>query len=350
MLYFITNRQVNADGSLRDDGKDHPAGDNLRFGEYIPNATSLKDAFSLYPELTSEKQEGDVFKKDAADLKGSSKFFRSLYEVMRNAPAKKGDVLFFVHGYNTSLTTLRENFNELKKRYITTDSPVSAIVIFTWPSIGGKGLPLHYYNDKMDAFRSGHALARAIEKFYLFITQLKEVQKKEEGSFPDCNRSIHLMVHSMGHQVIRLTFEHLNNTMVPKNFDIFNQVFLMAADVQYNCFEEEPSYKCLIDYCSQINIYYHNKDKVLDLSKYVKNFTNRLGRYGRREISQSLWDVYDCDVTKTKDDPEYSKKDDQLNHWYYYTSGDVANDIRMVLRNGGPSKYAVNQFNQRKGG
>jgi esterase/lipase superfamily enzyme len=348
MLYFITNRQVNKDENqletLRDDGKDHPAGDNLRFGEYISNATTVKEAFSLYPELTTGKQEDDVFKKDPTELKGSAKFFRSLYEVMRNAPAKKGDVLFFVHGYNTSLATLRENFTELKKRYITTDSPVSAIVIFTWPSIGGKALPLHYYNDKMDAFRSGHALARAIEKFYLFITQMKEAQKKEPGMFPDCNRSIHLMVHSMGHQVIRMAFEHLNKTMVPNNFDIFEQIFLIAGDVQYNCFEEEPSYKKLIDYCSQINIYYHNKDRVLDLSKYVKNFTNRLGRYGRREISQSLWDVYDCDVTKTKDDAEYSKKDDELNHWYYYTSSDVTADIKLVLRNGGPSKYAVNKF------
>ncbi|HSC54898.1 MAG TPA: alpha/beta hydrolase [Phnomibacter sp.] len=344
MLFFITNRQVNADDTLRDDGKDHPAGDNIRFGEYQENATTLKGAFVLYDELTSEKQETDVFKKDPAELKGSARFFRNLYEVMRNAPAKKGDVLFFVHGYNTSLTTLRDNFKELKKRYIAADSPISAIVVFTWPSIGGKSLPLHYYNDKMDAFRSGHALARAFEKFYFFIIQLKEAQKKDAALFPDCNRSIHLMVHSMGHQVIRLTFEHLRNTSVPQNFDIFKQVFLMAGDVQYNCFETEPSYQCLIDYCSQINIYYHNNDKVLDLSKYAKNFTNRLGRYGRREISPGLWDVYDCDVTKTKDDVGYGKMEDQMNHWYYYTSSDVAKDIRKVLLTDGVSDYAINKF------
>jgi hypothetical protein len=51
-------------------------------------------------------------------------------------------------------------------------------------------------------------------------------------------------------------------------------------------------------------------------------------------------DIRDVNVSKTKDDLKVGFDEDNLNHWYYYSSTEVVNDIVQVL-NGKNSKYTV---------
>lgn len=336
MNFFITNREIITRGgveSIREDGKEH-AGDNLRFGTY--DIASKK--FTLFPE--PEKEEDTTYQnlatKSIAELKGSAKFFRLLYDelIKSNTEGKKSaknDVLFFIHGFNTNLKGIRSAFKTLSDYYVNDPkSPVGHLVIFTWPG-QSPAIPYHYFNDKKDAIRSGEAFARAMEKVIHFFKEFL----LNAGNDP-CNRNIHFMVHSMGHRVVKHMMAELTSKRIPYP-DLFKEILLMAADIEYDIFEPGSPFNSLIDLGKRIHVYYHHNDKVLDISKYTKNFSNRLGRYGRKRIDPLMVDVVDADVTSVPEDLG-DKQERLLNHWYYYSSSQVINDVINVM-NGGNSNF-----------
>ena len=336
MNFFITNREIinpdKPDEHIREDGKEH-SGDNLRFGSYDLG----KKTFTLFPEPKSAADSiyEDIKNKPIESLTGSARFFRMIYDALSNVPASKpNDVLFFIHGFNTDLSGVRGAFKTLNKRYVDNpNSPIKHIVIFTWPGMSPK-IPLHYFNDKKDAIRSGEAFARAIDKVILFFREFFLVSHN-----PLCKRNINLMVHSMGHRVLKHMMLEMKNKDIPIP-EIFNEVLLMAADIEFDIFEPDEAFYNIIKMGQRVHVYFHQKDVVLDISKFTKNFSNRLGRYGRKKIDAGLIDIIDAEVTKTKDDPGSGLESDKLNHWYYYTSSEVVDDVIEVL-NGKKSRFAV---------
>src|SRR3990172_2634663 len=205
MNFFITNREIikqNGKETIRENGREH-AGDNLLFGTY----DLIKKEFNLFPEPANlpETLYDNLNIKKTVNLKGSALFFKTLYDEL-SKPGKplkageieKGDVLFFIHGFNTDLQGVRDDFARLHKKYVENpDSTVKHIMIFTWPGRSPL-IPLHYFDDKKDAIRSGEALARGFEKVTAFF---KEFFLKDRN--PLCNRNIHLMAHSMGNRVLK---------------------------------------------------------------------------------------------------------------------------------------------------
>jgi esterase/lipase superfamily enzyme len=331
MNYFITNREIIKNGNIetiREDGSEH-AGDNLRFGRYVnPN-------FELFPEpvKASEVSYNDLGSKNTEDLMGSSRLFKELYdELFKDSlnSEPNSDVLFFIHGFNTDLDGVRSSFERLDKLYVQNgNSPIKHLVIFTWPS-KSPTIPLHYFDDKFDAMRSGEALARCFEKVMEFL----RIFLKSEGN-PNCKKKIHLMAHSMGHRVLK----HMMLTL-DKRYELFDQIVLLAADIEYSIFEHGEAFNSLLDMGSRVHIYFHEDDRVLDISKFTKNFSNRLGRYGRKRIDPTLKYVIDADVSDIKDDSQYDLEEKMLNHWYYYSSTEVVKDINSVL-NGKDSIFKV---------
>jgi hypothetical protein len=106
----------------------------------------------------------------------------------------------------------------------------------------------------------------------------------------------------MGNRVLK----HMMAELKPEHhLELFREIILVGADIEWG---------------------------ILDISKYTKNlFSNRLGKYGRKRPDPTLLDVFDVDVTDSKDDPKSDIIDDNGNHWYYYTSTEVVNDIVAVL-------------------
>ncbi len=332
MNFFITNREIIVKGkkeSVREDGKENAA-DKLRFGIY------RKGEFELFPEPDSEAEAvyADPHDVDPSTLKGSARFFRTLYDelIKGGEKAKGNNVLFFIHGFNTDLKGVRSAFDWLQRSYVDKPgSPIKHIVIFTWPGMAPK-IPFHYFNDRNDAIHSGEALARGIEKVTRFFREFLR-----GGDRDACNRDIHLMVHSMGNRVLK----HMLLEMERKQIrvpELFSEVLLMAADIEYNIFEPGHPFTQLIDLGRRVHVYYHEKDHVLDISKYTKNFSNRLGRYGRKKSDANLLDVVDANVTHVKDDLDPTLKTDKGNHWYYYSSSEVVDDALKVMK-GGKSKF-----------
>jgi esterase/lipase superfamily enzyme len=338
MNFFITNREIiaNSDGSesIREDGKEH-AGDNLRFGTYDIAANK----FTLFPEpdTTEEITYQNLADKNADDLKGSAKFFKLVYDQMigpAGTSTTSNDALFFIHGFNTNLNGVRNAFKTLNECYVNqTTSPVKHIIIFTWPGMHPK-IPLHYWNDEKDAERSGQALARGMEKVIRFFKEFLVFAKN-----PACNCSIHFMAHSMGHRVLKHMILELQikKLLIP---ELFGQIVLMAADIEYDIFEKEKPYNVLLDLGVRVHVYFNHEDHVLDIAKFTKNFTNRLGRYGRKRVDSTLADVYDADVSVTIEDRNADLEETLLKHWYYYTSSEVIADVIDVL-NGKISKFKI---------
>ena len=330
MNFFITNREIIKKGNkefIREDGREH-AGDNLRFGTYELETKK----FDLFPE---PKKDVDLIfsktrEKRNSNLAGSVRFFNELYEQLIQDEDTDNDVLFFIHGFNTDLNGVRDNFKTLNEKYVDNEnSPIKHIVIFTWPGRSPL-IPYHYFDDKKDAIRSGEALARGIEKLKEFFKKFLYQDKNQP-----CNRKINMMIHSMAHRVLKHMMIELKrrDVFIP---ELFTEILLMAADIEYDIFESQNAFESLIDFGDRIHIYYHKRDRVLDISKYTKNFSNRLGRIGRRKIEHGVLNTVDVDVSDTNDDEGYGFREDALNHWYYYSSNEVVDDVISVL-NGGKS-------------
>ncbi len=344
MNFFITNREIinagTASEQIREDGKEN-AGIDLRFGLY--HISKPKDQqFELFPDPTKPEEllytSLDAVK--TADLNGSARFFKAIYDETIKTPKKsstgvlQGDIIFFIHGFNTNMDGVRSLFKELNDKYINNpDSSVSHAIVFTWP---GKtlNLPLHYRNDARDAEASGLTLARCLHsKVIPFMRQFLAI----EGNEP-CDRKFHLMTHSMGNRVL----EHFvrESIYLDSIHELFDQIILLAADVEYNLFDPNKTFSDLIGFGQRIHIYFHEKDGVLDISKYTKNFNNRLGRYGRKSNNMEAPDIIDANVSKTKDDTNAKFREREFNHWYYYSSSEVINDIIEVMKGKKKSKYA----------
>lgn len=328
MNFFITNREIiidaNGHESIREDGRER-ASDSLRFGLYHMETRS----FELFPEPSQAAESIYEIKSDqrADTLVGSARFFKQLYDELVNPDyAEKNDVLFFVHGFNTDLEGVRGAFERLNRCYCeSASSPIRHVIVFTWPG-RSPAVPYHYFNDKQDAIHSGEALARGIGKVVLFMKEFLV-----NAGNPSCQRNIHLMAHSMGHRVLKhMMLELGTNSVRPP--ELFKEILLMAADIEYSIFERDEAFNNLIEMGKRIHIYYHEKDRVLDISKYTKNLSNRLGRYGRKRNDPNLVDVFDANVSGVNDDLESGFSNDKLNHWYYYTSSEVVTDVIRVLR------------------
>ncbi len=324
MNYFITNREILGKGKrqrIREDGEEN-AGDNLRFGTY--DIESKK--FELFAEPNKEIDliYSGISKKKTDNLKGSTRFFKDIYCTLTD-DNKKGDVLFFIHGFNTNLDGVRDNFETLNNKYVDNpNSPIQHIVIFTWPGRTST-LPFHYSDDKKDAIRSGETLARSFGKMIQFFKAFLLHDRNEA-----CKQNIHLMLHSMGHRVFKHTMieMHSKQIQIP---EIFKEIILMAADIEYDIFEKGNAFENLIDFGDRIHVFHHKKDRVLDISRYTKNFSNRLGIHGRKRLDLESKNIFDVDVSTANDDDEYGAREDMLNHWYYYSSSEVVNTAIDIL-------------------
>jgi esterase/lipase superfamily enzyme len=336
MNFFITNREIEerAHGveAIRENGREH-AGDNLRFGTYeIASRT-----FTLFPEPTSATDTfyGSLAARPADELAGSARFFKTLYDELRRPDALRNDVLFFIHGFNTDLDGVRAAFERLHRCYVQPpSSPVAHLVVFTWPGRSPK-VPYHYFDDRKDAIRSGEAFARGMEKVIRFFREFLS-----DGQNEPCGRNIHLMVHSMGTRVLKHMMLKLRACRTPLP-ELFGEILLMAADIEFDIFEPGRPFDSLISLGRRVHVYFHERDRVLDISKYTKNFSNRLGRYGRKKIDPTQVDVLDANVTGVQDDLDPNLGSDALNHWYYYSSSEVVNDVIRVMTDGNESRFVV---------
>ncbi|MDE1187990.1 MAG: alpha/beta hydrolase [Pantoea sp.] len=185
-----------------------------------------------------------------------------------NVPEHKRDIVFFVHGYNTSPEEAlkRQRLAELKLN----EHKFNCMVIgFDWPS---NEKPQDYLSDRGDALDTAPVLVRGgIIPFTIF-------------SKKDCPVNVHIMAHSMGAFVVREAFRHVDKM---RDSDLANdwrigQIALFAADISSSCFAADNADMLpVFNHCGRLTNYYSGFDEALAASN-IKNIdlSSRVGRVG----------------------------------------------------------------------
>ncbi|WP_297508104.1 alpha/beta fold hydrolase [uncultured Caulobacter sp.] len=314
-VYFATNRNAQPDNKKLVFGpRFNPDGvAALRFGyvDFPDGVETLQGGSAhVYPDV---KNETDIAKT------GGGQFLEDL----RKAMVGGQDTLVFIHGFNVSFNGAIEAGARLARQVrVGSASPDGGrpvnVVVFSWPS-DGEAVPfMSYYSDREDARASGPALARTYLKLREFLGKLRAEDH--------CQRSIHLMTHSMGAYVLR----HGLQAALAKDSDslarIFDQILLAAPDEDDDAFEQDGKLKPLPRIGRQVTVYFNPCDQALLISDKTKGNPDRLGSDGPRLIDMLPKKVVLVDCRNVAGDA-----DPLIQHSYYAHSPAMAADIGAVL-------------------
>lgn len=185
-----------------------------------------------------------------------------------NIPEHQRDIVFFVHGYDTSPeeSLKRQRLAELK---LNEHGFRCMVIGFDWPS---NEKTLDYLSDRGDALDTAPVLVRdGIIPFTIFSSK-------------DCPVKVHVMAHSMGAFVVREAFRRIDKL---RDSDLANdwrvgQIALFAADISSSCFAADNADMLpVFNHCGRLTNYYSGFDLALAASN-IKNIdlSSRVGRVG----------------------------------------------------------------------
>lgn len=182
----------------------------------------------------------------------------------KRARTEKRNVLFYVHGFNTTAAEALATAAKLEREHNV------IVVLFTWPS---DGHVLEYWDDKEDAAASDKALERAWVKA---LSYLKRIQTQE------CPVKVSALFHSMGNWVLQNALEP--ESMIP-DVALFDNVILAAADANNAGHEKWVDKLCVRN---RVYITLNEDDVALRLSHAKLGSTQgvRLGHFLRNLVTR----------------------------------------------------------------
>jgi len=235
------------------------------------------------------------------------------------------DVVFFVHGYNTTskeaLTRQRLIEKELRARKYP-----CIVVGFDWPS---ESKTLLYLADRGKAQDSAAQLVkRGIVPFMTF-------------SQPDCPINVHVMAHSMGAFVVREAFrsvDKMRDSGLANDWRI-GQMVLFGADVSSACFALGNSDMIpTFNHCGRLTNYFSGYDEALAVSN-AKNIdiSSRVGRVGMPEDTPADDKALDVDCGPrylAVPNRKFKVIDGLVSHSWYLEDSNWYDDLAYTLQGG----------------
>lgn len=312
-IFFATNRNYLPDNKVEVfGGQFNPDGiAALRFGwaDYDESAsgTPLRKVF-VYPDPKPEEA------GPAAAGKGSGSFLDDLRVAMRDGCT---DTVVFIHGFNVSFIDALNAGGAMASQIAIDGKPIN-VVVFSWPS-DGKMVPyMSYYSDREDARTCGAALARAYLKLFDFMVGLDPKDY--------CDRSLHLLAHSMGNYVLRNGLQALRAKDPTKLVRLFTEIILAAPDEDDDAFDTDDKLRLLPSLGRRVTVYYNHKDRALLISDKTKGNPDRLGSDGPRmlDLLPKKVIVVDCARVAGEGDPK-------IQHSYFINCPPVAADLKATL-------------------
>lgn len=199
----------------------------------------------------------------------------------RNRDLDRGDVLIFVHGYNTDQKIMMDRHAQLKHD-LTESGYKGEIVSFDWPS---NDMALNYLEDRHDAKKTAMQL----------VNDGIAVLSARQSSV-DCRINIHLLGHSAGAYVIREAFDDADDAILTNNAWTVSQVVFISGDVSADSMTEfNSSSESLYRHCIRLTNYSNLQDSVLKLSNAKRLGTApRVGRIGLPPNSPRKATNVDC--------------------------------------------------------
>lgn len=195
-------------------------------------------------------------------------------------------ILLYIHGFNNQPESdIIPNAIKMQKMF--DNSGVNRVVIpIIWPCDSDFGLIKDYYDDRRAAKLSGKAFAQALVDFI------------KTSRLDDQRFDISVLAHSMGNLVLIQFLNHFANAYQDKQLPIlFDEIFLMAADIANDVLEEDKFGKWVTQVANKVVCFYAKDDYAMPASSLlnftVNAFKRRLGQTGPRDAIESI-ELIDC--------------------------------------------------------
>jgi esterase/lipase superfamily enzyme len=255
-------------------------------------------------------------------------------------PARNGDILFLVHGFNVSHDSAK-TFHMQCVKGLATAGWTGQLISFDWPS---DGLVFAYLPDRNNARAAASALVTS------GISLLEGAQKV------DCTINVHALAHSMGCFVVQQAFTWAYQD-VPPDWQI-GQLLLAAADVDWTVFSEGTQSATAFDrHAGRLTAYCDRYDKALAASSAKRlELEPRMGRVGLPDDAPQMMCEVDCsDLFEAVDPGVLNKLDPVATHCFYFKQPEFWQDVVLTLaggidrsrfptRNPDPAKLIPNRF------
>ena len=192
----------------------------------------------------------------------------------------RGDILFIVHGYNSSERDVMQR-HRIMKSGLAALGFKGVVVSFDWPS-------------------DDEALAYLADRHRAKQTALKLVSDGiaalSRRQTPDCTTNIHLLCHSTGAYVVREAFDDADDTALKQSSWTVSQILFAAGDVSSSSLSEgNPTATSVYNHCIKLTNYSNRHDAVLDISNAKRlGIAPRAGRVGLPDDAPAKAVNVDC--------------------------------------------------------
>ena len=224
----------------------------------------------------------------------------------------RGDLLFVVHGYNSSEADVMQR-HRIVKSSLAALGFKGVVVSFDWPS---DDQALAYLADRHRAKKT------ALKLVTDGIAALSARQK------PDCAINIHLLCHSTGAYVVREAFDDADDTTLKQQGWTVSQILFAAGDISSASMSAgNPSAASVFNHCLRLTNYSNRHDAVLDISNVKRlGVAPRVGRIGLPDDAPASAIEVDCSdyYAQLTSDPAVMRHDQpggiagaQSHSWYF---------------------------------
>jgi len=234
---------------------------------------------------------------------------------------RRGDILFFVHGYNNSSKEVISRHRQLKSD-LAAAGWKGAVVSYDWPSAASA---LNYLEDRHDAKQSA---------VHLVESGIKLLAKEQT---PDCRVNIHVLAHSMGAYVVREAFDDADDCALANSGWRVSQIAFVGGDVSSASMAAGNSRtSSLYRHCTRLTNYSSRYDGALKLSN-IKRAGNapRAGRVGlpddvpEKAVCVNCSDYFDG---IDEDHPDQVTVIGRFDHSWYFGNMVFARDLFETLK------------------
>ncbi len=231
-----------------------------------------------------------------------------------------GDLVFLVHGYNTSAKSALGLHDQLSTQLKKAGFPCT-VVSFDWPS---EGVAIAYLEDRMDAKITAMRLVQ--DGIRLFVNASRD----------DCQINVHVVAHSMGAFVVREAFRHSRHNQETAGQWVVSQVALLAGDISSSSMTSgNPDSEDLYANCHRLTNYFSGRDSILQISNVKRlGLSARVGRIGLPGDSPDKAIDVDCASRyQNQDDAGAFSTLDPISksHVWYFHDDIVMQDLAATL-------------------
>lgn len=216
------------------------------------------------------------------------------------------DIVFFVHGYNTTTAESLVRHRLLKKG-LAKNGFKGDVITFAWPS-GDK--PLLYLEDRHDSKNV------AMELVYAGIALLAKQQGK------NCTMNVHTIAHSTGAYIIQEAFNDSDTTRSTAEINwAVSQMLFIGGDVSSDSMCQQYS-GTIYRHCARVTNYYNPFDSILAISNVKRvGAKNRVGRIGLPlDVPSKAVDV-NCGLYYETNKQHIKVVNGAHSHsWYFYSN------------------------------